>query len=46
MGSDFAYVPTTDAIIAVMAALTVVTGVVNSLSTYWVRSATVSHEPD
>ncbi len=36
MGSDFTYVATTGTVIGVMAALTVVTGIINSLSTYWV----------
>ena len=36
MGSDFTYVPTTGTVIGVMAALTMVTGIVNSLSTYFV----------
>ena len=36
MGSDFTYVPTTGTVIGVMAALTVVTGIINSLSTYLV----------
>ena len=36
MGSDFTYVPNTGAVTGVMAALTVLTGIVNSLSTYWV----------
>ncbi len=36
MGSDFTYTPTTGTVVGVMAALTVFTGIVNSLSTYWV----------
>ena len=38
MGSDFTYEPTAGVTVGVMAALTVVTGLINSLSTYWVGS--------
>jgi hypothetical protein len=40
MGSDFTYTPTTGTIIGTMAGLTVLTGLVNSLSTYWYAHAT------
>jgi amino acid transporter len=40
MGSDFNYVITTNATIGVMAALTVLTGLVNSMSTYWIEKMT------
>ena len=43
MGSDFTYVPTTGATIGVMAALTVLCGAVNSLSTYWMEKMTKSY---
>ncbi|KAI4165237.1 MAG: hypothetical protein LQ342_001105, partial [Letrouitia transgressa] len=43
MGSDFTYAPTTGTIIGVMAALTVLTGFVNSLSTYWMEKMTKSY---
>ncbi|KAL8806853.1 MAG: hypothetical protein Q9182_001113 [Xanthomendoza sp. 2 TL-2023] len=43
MGSDFTYFPTTGAVIGVMAALTVLTGMVNSLSTYWMEKLTKSY---
>jgi amino acid transporter len=40
MGSDFEYEITTKATVGVMAALTVLTGLVNSLSTYWMEKMT------
>jgi len=40
IGSDFTYEITTDTTIGVMAALTVFTGLVNSLSTYWMEKMT------
>lgn len=40
IGSDFTYVPSTGTIIGVMAALTFLTGLVNSLSTYWMEKMT------
>ncbi|KAL8673933.1 MAG: hypothetical protein Q9168_001680 [Polycauliona sp. 1 TL-2023] len=40
IGSDFTYFPTRGMIIGVMAALTVLTGLVNSLSTYWMEKMT------
>jgi amino acid transporter len=40
IGSDFQYQVTNEATIGVMAALTVVTGVANSLSTYWMEKMT------
>jgi amino acid permease (GABA permease) len=40
MSRDFNYTITTDTTVGVMAALTVVTGVVNSLSTYWMEKMT------
>ncbi|KAL8714162.1 MAG: hypothetical protein Q9220_001891 [cf. Caloplaca sp. 1 TL-2023] len=43
MGSNFTYVPTTGTIIGVMAALTVLTGLVNSLSTYWMEKMTKTY---
>lgn len=43
MGSDFNYVVTTNATIGVMAALTVLTGLVNSLSTYWMEKMTKTY---
>ncbi|KAL8692848.1 MAG: hypothetical protein Q9218_002198 [Villophora microphyllina] len=43
MGSDFTYVPTTGTIIGVMAGLSVVTGLVNSLSTYWMEKMTKTY---
>lgn len=43
IGSDFTYVPTTGTIIGVMAALTFLTGVVNSLSTYWMEKMTKTY---
>lgn len=43
MASDFAYLPSIGTIIAVMAALTVLTGLVNSLSTYWMEKMTKTY---
>lgn len=43
MGSDFNYVVTSNATIGVMAALTVLTGLVNSLSTYWMEKMTKTY---
>lgn len=43
IGSDFKYDITTDVTIGVMAALTVFTGVVNSLSTYWMEKMTKTY---
>ncbi|CAG8955425.1 hypothetical protein HYFRA_00010290 [Hymenoscyphus fraxineus] len=40
MGSDFDYEITTNTTIGVMAALTVLTGLVNSMSTYWMEKMT------
>ncbi|KAK0936700.1 polyamine transporter tpo5 [Friedmanniomyces endolithicus] len=42
MGSDFAYTPTVGQTVGVMAGLTVITGLVNSLSTYWMEKMTKS----
>src|SRR5258707_10095680 len=43
IGSDFEYVITTNTTIGVMAGLTVLTGVVNSLSTYWMEKMTKTY---
>lgn len=43
MGSNFTYVPTTNATVGVMAALTVFNGLVNSMSTYWMEKMTKSY---
>jgi len=43
IGSDFNYVITTKTTIGVMAALTVLTGLVNSLSTYWMEKMTKTY---
>ncbi|KAL8742900.1 MAG: hypothetical protein Q9190_004690 [Brigantiaea leucoxantha] len=43
MGSDFTYTPSTGTVIGVMAALTVLTGFVNSLSTYWMEKMTKTY---
>lgn len=43
MGSDFTYTPSTGTIIGVMAALTILTGFVNSLTTYWMEKMTKSY---
>lgn len=40
IGTDFRYRPTTGDIVGVMAGLSVVTGVVNSVSTYWMAKMT------
>jgi amino acid permease (GABA permease) len=43
MGSDFAYTPSVGETVGVMAALTVLTGLVNSLSTYWMEKMTKTY---
>ncbi|GLI76004.1 polyamine transporter tpo5 [Penicillium ochrochloron] len=43
MSRDFNYEITTNTTVGVMAALTVITGVVNSLSTYWMEKMTKSY---
>lgn len=43
IGSDFTYTPTVGQNVGVMAGLTVVTGIVNSLSTYWMEKMTKSY---
>lgn len=43
MGSDFTYLPTVGQTVGVMAALTVLTGLVNSLSTYWMEKMTKTY---
>jgi amino acid permease (GABA permease) len=43
MGQDFNYTITTNTTIGVMAALTVLTGLVNSLSTYWMEKMTKTY---
>ena len=43
IGSDFQYEITTNATVGVMAALTVFTGLVNSLSTYWMEKMTKTY---
>ncbi|KAL8848872.1 MAG: hypothetical protein Q9221_006097 [Calogaya cf. arnoldii] len=43
MGSDFTYVPTRGTTVGVMAALTVLTGLANSLSTYWMEKMTKTY---
>jgi len=43
MGSDFTYTPTVGQTVGVMAALTALTGIVNSLSTYWMEKMTKSY---
>ncbi|KAF2673074.1 amino acid transporter [Microthyrium microscopicum] len=40
MGSDFSYSPTTGTTVGVMAALTVFTGLINSLPTWWMEKLT------
>ncbi|KAK3712033.1 polyamine transporter tpo5 [Vermiconidia calcicola] len=40
IGTDFQYQPTTGQTVGVMAGLTVITGLVNSLSTYWMENIT------
>ena len=42
-GPGYNYEPTDDQIVGVMAALTVFTGLVNSLSTYWMEKVTKSY---
>ncbi len=43
IGTDFNYQPTTGQTVAVMAGLTVLTGLVNSLSTYWMEKMTKNY---
>jgi amino acid transporter len=43
IGTDFTWFPTTGATIGVMAALTFLTGLVNSLSTYWMEKMTKTY---
>jgi amino acid transporter len=43
MGSDFTYYPTTGQVIGVMAALSVLAGLLNSLSTYWMEKMTKTY---
>ena len=43
MGSDFTYLPTVGQTVGVMAGLTALTGIVNSLSTYWMEKMTKSY---
>ena len=43
MGSDFTYLPTVGQTVGVMAGLTVLTGLVNSLSTYWMEKMTKTY---
>ncbi|KAK3069495.1 polyamine transporter tpo5, partial [Teratosphaeriaceae sp. CCFEE 6253] len=43
MGTNFTYIPTTGQTVAVMAGLTVITGLVNSLSTFWMEKMTKSY---
>ena len=43
IGTDFRYAPTTGQTVAVMAGLTVLTGLVNSLSTYWMEKMTKTY---
>jgi amino acid permease (GABA permease) len=43
MGTDFAYLPTVNQTVGVMAGLTFITGLVNSLSTYWMEKMTKSY---
>ncbi|KAF8865436.1 amino acid transporter [Acephala macrosclerotiorum] len=43
IGSDFSYEITTNTTIGVMAALTVLTGLVNSMSTYWMEKMTKTY---
>jgi len=43
MGTDFAYVPSVGQTVGVMAGLTVITGLVNSLSTYWMEKMTKTY---
>jgi amino acid transporter len=43
IGSDFNYTITINTTVGVMAALTVLTGLVNSLSTYWMEKMTKTY---
>lgn len=43
MGSDFTYSPTSGHIIGVMAGLTLITGLVNTMSTYWLEKMTKTY---
>jgi len=43
MGRDFKWLPTTDETVGVMAALTVLCGLINSLSTYWMEKMTKTY---
>ncbi|KAK5167607.1 polyamine transporter tpo5 [Saxophila tyrrhenica] len=43
IGTDFQYEPTTGQTVGVMAGLTVLTGLVNSLSTYWMEKMTKNY---
>ncbi|EME47253.1 hypothetical protein DOTSEDRAFT_69259 [Dothistroma septosporum NZE10] len=43
IGSDFTYTPTVGQTVGVMAGLTVLTGLVNSLSTFWMEKMTKSY---
>lgn len=43
MGSDFTYSPTSGHIIGVMASLTLITGLVNTMSTYWLEKMTKTY---
>lgn len=43
MGKDFNYTVTTNTTVGVMAAMTVMTGAVNSLSTYWIEKVTKTY---
>ena len=43
IGTDFTWYPSTGTTIGVMAALTVLTGLVNSLSTYWMEKMTKTY---
>jgi len=43
MGSDFTYTPTAKQTVGVMAALTILCGLVNSLPTYWMEKMTKSY---
>jgi amino acid permease (GABA permease) len=43
MGRDFKWLPTTDQTVGVMAGLTVLCGLINSLSTYWMEKMTKTY---
>ncbi|KAF2100853.1 amino acid transporter [Rhizodiscina lignyota] len=43
MGTDFSYLPTNDHTVGVMAGLTILNGVINSLPTYWMEKMTKSY---